>query len=227
MEAYIAALERALRGPARLKADLMAEARDSLIDAYEAYRQAGLDEQEARRRAIAEFGDVETVRAAYQQELTLAQGRRTAVLMGVAMPAQLLMWDAAWWLLPEERLTTLPPSAAMVESSIDVVAILASAIGAITLLLTGPGSRMLPVPVSLTRWVGRFGLAVLAATAVFCMTLMGLEGEAGPAGWPLIAVLSGVSTVVSGGVLVSVWRCLRAPVPDASATDSGRVEIAG
>ena len=54
VEPYLAELSRALAGPRRRKADLMAEARDSLVDATEAYEADGLRRGEAAERAVAE-----------------------------------------------------------------------------------------------------------------------------------------------------------------------------
>jgi hypothetical protein len=43
-------VRRRLRGPRRVKADMLAEVRDGLIDATEAYRDSGLDEDGAQRQ---------------------------------------------------------------------------------------------------------------------------------------------------------------------------------
>jgi plastocyanin len=66
IEAYIAELDRALRGPRRAKADLLAEGRDSLVDAADSPEDGGLDRQAAEQRAVEEFGEV--------REVTLAPG---------------------------------------------------------------------------------------------------------------------------------------------------------
>ena len=79
VDAYLADLDAALRGPRRVREDLLAEARDGLADAVDAYEAAGCDPAEARRRALEEFGDVAAVAPEYQRELTAAQGRRTAL----------------------------------------------------------------------------------------------------------------------------------------------------
>ncbi len=58
VEIYLTELSRALQGPRRRRADLMAEARDSLEDATEAFEADGLDRYEAEQQAVADFGDL-------------------------------------------------------------------------------------------------------------------------------------------------------------------------
>src|SRR2546423_3440561 len=72
VENYLAELDRSLYGPVRKKSDLLAEARDSLTDAVEAYRGAGCADPELR--AVAEFGDVRLIAQDYQAELGVAAG---------------------------------------------------------------------------------------------------------------------------------------------------------
>src|SRR4051812_26337431 len=72
IETYVAELGRTLRGPRRAKADLLAEARDSLVDAAGARERVGLPREEAEREAVAEFGAVPDIAPGYQTELGLA-----------------------------------------------------------------------------------------------------------------------------------------------------------
>ena len=80
IDAYVADLADALRGPRRAKADLIAEARDSLVDATEAYARRGFDRAAAERRAVQEFGMIAEIAVGYQTELGLAQGPRSCWL---------------------------------------------------------------------------------------------------------------------------------------------------
>ncbi|MCK8678385.1 permease prefix domain 1-containing protein [Streptomyces lichenis] len=104
IDRHMAELGRSLRGPRRLRADLLAEARDGLEDAAAAYREAGLDREDAERRAVADFGPVRLIAPGYQSELGLAEGRRTALLICAVLTAQ----PVAWWLL--DRLFGAGPS---------------------------------------------------------------------------------------------------------------------
>ncbi|MFC7483449.1 permease prefix domain 1-containing protein [Luedemannella flava] len=74
IDEYVAGLGRRLVGPARLKAELLAEARDGLVDAAETAAGRGLDAPAAQRHAVAEFGTYTQVAPAYQVELAAAQG---------------------------------------------------------------------------------------------------------------------------------------------------------
>jgi hypothetical protein len=92
---YVDRLSELLRGPRGAKRDLMAEARDALMDAAEVHAAKGSDREAAERQAVAEFGDVERIAAAYQAELGLAQARRTALLVVVILLAQPILWGNA------------------------------------------------------------------------------------------------------------------------------------
>ena len=95
LSAYLRDLGKALRGPRRLKADLLTEARGSLIDAVCAREERGVPTDAAQREAIAEFGSVARVAPDYQAELAVAQGRRTGLLILAVVIAQCFMWDDA------------------------------------------------------------------------------------------------------------------------------------
>jgi hypothetical protein len=101
IEEYVRRLDRALSGPGRVKADVLAEARDSLVDAAEAYRDDGLADDEAQRQAVREFGPVDELAPAYQRELAAGAARRLALRVALAYLAVtgcsvLMWWDAPW-----------------------------------------------------------------------------------------------------------------------------------
>jgi hypothetical protein len=104
IDGFVRDLDRALTGPARLKSDLLTEARDSLTDAAEGYRAGGIDPAEAERRAVSEFGSVAQLANGYQAELA-ATTIRTLALRIIAVTALLrssadLMWRGAPWTGP-------------------------------------------------------------------------------------------------------------------------------
>ncbi|MEV4753952.1 permease prefix domain 1-containing protein [Micromonospora sp. NPDC049559] len=78
---YVIAVDRRLYGSGRVRADMLAEIRDALDDAADAYRDAGLADGDARRAAVAEFGPARRIAAGLQDTLAVAQGRRTACLL--------------------------------------------------------------------------------------------------------------------------------------------------
>jgi hypothetical protein len=96
VDEHVAALGRALRGPARARRSIVREVHDGLDDAVEAYRRAGRDAHDAARLAVRDFGDVPDVAPLYQDELTAGQGRRTALLLAVGVPALVLGWGLLW-----------------------------------------------------------------------------------------------------------------------------------
>lgn len=93
LTAYLDELGKRLRGPRRPKADLLAEARGSLIDAVAALEARGVPSDEAQRKALAEFGSVAEVGPGYQTELAVAQGRRTGTLILAVFLTQCFLWD--------------------------------------------------------------------------------------------------------------------------------------
>lgn len=93
LTAYLEELGRNLRGPRRPKADLLAEARGSLIDAVGALEARGVPTGEAQLKALAEFGTVAQVAPDYQAELAVAQGRRTGLLILAVFLTQCFLWD--------------------------------------------------------------------------------------------------------------------------------------
>ncbi|MEV0429554.1 permease prefix domain 1-containing protein [Micromonospora sp. NPDC050495] len=90
-----------LRGPARLKSDLLTEARHALRDAVEAYREDGLPAAEAERRAVAEFGSAAQLAPDYQAELAAGALRglaaRALAVAGVLLAAGDLTWQGSSW----------------------------------------------------------------------------------------------------------------------------------
>ena len=96
IDAYLTELGTALRGPRRAKSDLLAEARDHLTDATEQYERDGLERPAAERAATADFGELAEIVPAYQAELGLAQGHRTALGVLCLSAAQPFVWGYAF-----------------------------------------------------------------------------------------------------------------------------------
>jgi len=97
VDAYLTALGKALPGPRRRKADLLAEARDHLVDATEAFEADGLDRDEAEREAVADFGELSDVVPGYRADLAVSQSRRTAMLLFLVLIAQPIVWQDGVW----------------------------------------------------------------------------------------------------------------------------------
>ena len=201
---YIGGLSARLVGPRRAKRDLLREARDGIVDAADAYADAGLDPTEAAGRAVADFGRYRQVVRPFQTELAVAQGRRTALAVAVAMPAVLLASRLMW------------PDPSLLTRTFDVLQVTAAIMAVLTLAGYGWGSRYLPAGrlpavTLLTRLTGVGVLAFVTAAALvgFAVFVWGLHA------WP--AAGSRPSVVVGGvalpllllAVARSALRCVR------------------
>ncbi|NUT93909.1 MAG: hypothetical protein HOY78_18005 [Saccharothrix sp.] len=209
---YVTALGARLRGPGR--ADLLTEARDGLEDAAEAYVSAGLDDGEARRRAVADFGPLPEIARDYQSLVALAHGARTLRTLLLLPPLAHLMWELnralwfglyfgedtpvpGWYVL----LATVNDSTAWVVAGLALAALLAGR----RLAVRGVGS------VRLARWAGWCATggvtavvagyaAILVGTAVLSPGVLLFS--------PPVVVGSLVSLAMCGWLGLSARRCL-------------------
>ncbi|MEU7998286.1 permease prefix domain 1-containing protein [Micromonospora sp. NPDC049060] len=160
-----------LRGPRRLKSDLLTEARHGLLDAVEAYRADGLPATEAQRRAVAEFGSPAQLAPAYQAELAAGALRglslRVIALATVAFVAGDLTWQGSSW-------GGSPPPAAyqLLSASVGWIWAAAFALAATGLLPAGRaalrGGADRAVGAAL---VGVLALGVLTGSALFAWSI--------------------------------------------------------
>jgi hypothetical protein len=160
VDEHVAALGRALRGPAKARRSIVREVRDGLEDAVDAYRRAGFDAPAAACIAVRDFGVVPDVAPLYQEELTAGQGRRTALLLVIGVPALVLGWGLLWssGLAVE---APGPPVVAELARVQDVAAVIAAAIAAVLVVLT---SRRSTPP----RRAALAAAATAVATVVVC-----------------------------------------------------------
>jgi len=200
IDAYLRALGSALRGPRRAKADLLAEARDHLTDATAAYEAAGLGHAAAQHQAIADFGSVPELVPAYQAELGLAQGHRTALAAFTLSAAQPLVWDYAF---PGAQ-GGPQPADTIVENVGGILILLMF----LAVLAYQFGTRHPAIRDRLVRLTG-IGACAAAATLTAASTLLtALSGN-------LLALVWTVSFVLVPATLVTVSarRCLRSSRP--------------
>jgi hypothetical protein len=200
---YLRVLGDRLRGPAKLKADLLTEARHSLLDSAESYRAGGLPPADAERAAVAEFGSVPELTAGYQAELVAGTLRtlalRIAVIGVVLTSATDLMWLGAPW----TRTGPAPPAGYRLLSESLNWAWAAAALVAIASYgwLAWTARRGRPGSVRLARAIGHTltgsaGLGSLGGMAIFAWSLgiwdaalswppmiVGIVGLAAAYGW--------------------------------------------
>jgi hypothetical protein len=207
VDAYIAGLGRALTGPGRKKADLLAEARDGLEDATEALEADGLTRWDAEQQAVADFGQLAEVVPGYRAELGYAQGRRTAVLLCLVMLAQPVIWHEGSWPWNQHE-DGSGPVAVFLNQLVELAGVLSIIGAALAIVACGAGIRLPTVRNRATRATGIFSLlssALVGMTAV-CMGLSGSSSSVGLGNmvWVTSFVLAPLALVS-----FSARRCLR------------------
>jgi hypothetical protein len=211
IEGYADGLAARLRGPRRMRTDMVTEARDSLLDAAEAHVEAGLSPAEAARTAVAEFGTYRQVVPGYQAELAAAQGRRTVLWMATVLPVMHLLAPLMWWQAPWSN---APASATYwsLTSNYDYLSLGASVVALVLFVGFGWGSRFLGDHVGFARWVGIGSLGFLAlhgatGTAVFVLSMLQWPTAAT---WPPILIGCTANGMAFAYAIVMAWRCVRA-----------------
>ncbi|MET9858495.1 permease prefix domain 1-containing protein [Streptomyces smyrnaeus] len=201
--AYTEALGAALLGPARAKTRMLAEIRDGLLDATDAYVQEGLPRTEAAHCAVRDFGPVAVLAPECQRELTVAQTRHTACAAALCAPFLLVCWALAR--------TAVGPSA----TPLALLATVSTLLAAFTLATTGGVlARRFPVPRALPRMVAWTGTGASVGMAVAALTLACTAFMT--AQWPLLAP-AGALAAVSHAVLSTSARVSRRCLPPAAA----------
>ncbi|SOD65338.1 hypothetical protein SAMN06297387_121100 [Streptomyces zhaozhouensis] len=203
---YRARFAGLLQGPARTRARLVEEVGNGFADTVAAWRDTGLDEAGAARRAEAEFGTPEEVAASCEGELTLAQARHTAAV--VASTAPLLL--ACWYLLGHAETARdgwLPQLAQSLAAGLAGVAGVAAVGAVLALGATGRASRWVAVPRRLPGAVGWLGTAASGAMAGSAAALTVAAALA--TDWPLVALAGVASAACHAGVASSARACRR------------------
>jgi hypothetical protein len=204
---YLAAVTTQLTGPPSARAAVTDELRDGLLEALEAHRARGCSQAEATAAVIAEFGDPNTVAAAFGPELGAVQARRVALGLLATGPLVGLTWIAA------VAVNTLPPWRHQLTGPW-----LALPLVGLALAIAGPA---LGLTVAATGRLGRrlgegFGRrAALAPTAAAVAGLAAVLADL-----TLLAILGGQALASPGSL---VW----APVILAASVSLTRVLLAG
>jgi hypothetical protein len=93
---YAATLAAGLHGPARVKARLIEEIRDGLVDAIAAHTRDGVPYERAAHEAVREFGTGHELVPSCQRELTIVQTRDTARAVALTVPFLIAGWSLIW-----------------------------------------------------------------------------------------------------------------------------------
>ncbi|MCO1660146.1 permease prefix domain 1-containing protein [Pseudonocardia humida] len=222
LDAHLAELDRSLRGPARARRDIVREARDGLDDAADAYRRGGVDPHTAARLAVRDFGPVAEIAPLYQDELAAGQGRRTALLLAIALPALMVGWDFVW----QSGLAPGPPAPAAVKVLARVQDVAATTIAAVSGLLVALTFRRTRSPrrVAAAAMVTSMVAVVVCGGSAIAMNLVNaseawLRFTTQPVGLSAYVVSLGVMVLLNVSALRTL-RTLRAARKD----DRHRVE---
>ncbi|GGO24406.1 permease prefix domain 1-containing protein [Microbispora bryophytorum] len=212
IDEYVASMRHALRGPGGARRDLLTEARDSLLDAAEAYEGEGLPRDEAERLAVADFGTVPEVAPGFQGELTVSQGRRTAALLFLSVPLIAFMWAVIWRIFPESpHVAEIKPVwFGPLARTVDLLQLGVGVIGGLALLALGRGARLVRRPALVTRGLGLFVWIQTPLIAVMGLTLAAAaQGPVGFSGYLPGVAVSLISYALAGWMLYSAAHCLR------------------
>ena len=228
IDGYVAGLSERLRGPRRVRADLVAEARDGLVDAAEAYQEAGLTPPDAQRRAVTEFGSYPAVVPHYQAELAVAQGRRTVLLIAVALPVLVLVAPLMWWRSPWSGHVQLPVGYARLTAGFDGLSLAGAALAVLVLVGYGWGSRFIRDGVWLTEAVGWCGLTFLLVHGVSGLAIYLWSVHQWPEMlfWPPAWTGAALMGLAFDYAALSVWRCLAVSRAQRAATRVSRSLLA-
>ncbi len=204
----MADLSSALSGPRRRRADLMAEARDSLEDATEAYEAGGLHRLEAERSAVDDFGDLSEVVPGYRAELGIAQSRRTALMLFLVMIAQPIVWQEGAWAWTQQPEGTTPfldllNRSVMVTGSLSIVGAVLAVVG------TGLGLRYPWLRDRITRATAVFALVSAAAVGAIAVCMGWFSTELEGSNLAGLGVVGGFVLLPLLLVSYNAQRCLR------------------
>ncbi|GAA3459704.1 permease prefix domain 1-containing protein [Saccharothrix longispora] len=211
---YVTALDRRLRGPAALKDDLLAEARDSLVDAADAHRSRGLPDTDAQRRAVTEFGPVTTVARDYQGVLGLAHGTRTLRTVILVLPLAHLLWELnrRFWIGAWDPFAAPPPDWYLLVARANDAASWVAAGAALLALLTGRALARLGVgATTLARLAGAVAAVAVGAASTGNLSIMVATAHLDPSRLlmpPPVLAASLVSLLVLARLAVLARRCV-------------------
>ena len=169
IEHYVSALDRRLRGPAHLKADLVTEARDSLVDAAENYREGGWPDTTAQRRAVEDFGPVAVIARDFQGVLAVAHSARTLRTLLVVIPLTHVLWELnrKFWIGAWGNFGGPPPEwYLLIARANDLSAWVAAAFAVIALLVGRQLARGGISNVALARLAGAVAIGAVATTVL-------------------------------------------------------------
>ncbi len=205
VEHYVATLVAALHGPARVKARMVEEIRDGLVDTVAAHSREGVPYQHAAHEAVREFGPADELVPSCQRELTIVQARHTARAMALTAPLLLACWALTWTAGHDQH--GLPLAARLLAVHLAGVATITALLAAATLAATGTLARWLRTPHQLPMVVAWSGTAAGASMGIAALALAATSPLA--TNWPLIALAGALTAAAHAVVAASARACRR------------------
>lgn len=206
VDEYLAALSKSLTGPRRRKADLLAEARDHLTDAVEAFEADGLDRERAEREAVADFGELSEVAPGYRAELAISQSRRTAVLLFLALIIQPIVWQQGVWSWNQDSAGANALNE-FLQSFVRTIGTLAIAGTVLAVIAAGVGLRHPVVREHVSRVTALFALTSATVISLIGVAMATTSGR--PVGALDLAVVGSFVVLPLVFVGLQAGRCLR------------------
>ncbi|WP_112725743.1 permease prefix domain 1-containing protein [Micromonospora noduli] len=208
VDEHLRELAARLQGPARLKSDLLTEARHGLLDAVEAYRESGVPPTEAQRRAVVEFGSPAQLLPSWQAELAVGALRglslRMLAIAGVGVVAGDLTWRGSSW-------SGGPPPPAgyqLLAASVDWIWMSALLLAVAGLLVVWASARASRPGLALAQravGAGLTGVLVLGIVAGSALFTWSINLWDAAAHWPPMII----GAVLVGGGYFSLTRAAR------------------
>lgn len=202
---YLTSLGRALPGPRRRKADLLAEARDHLIDATDAFEADGLDRASAEREAVADFGDLDEVAPGYRAELAVSQSRRTAMLLFLALIIQPIVWQEGVWSWNQDQVGESALND-FLQSLVRGIGMVAIAGAVLAVIAAGVGMRYPIVRDYVSRATALFAIVMSAVVSGIGVGMASTSAQVAPLDY---AVVGGFVVLPLMLVGLQAGRCLR------------------
>ena len=191
---------------------LLLEARAGLQDAAEAYRRAGLSEQEAAERAVADFGDPDELSADYAAQVQAGSVRRTALLLGVGY----LLILTAWQVTDLVAADAMPRGSSRAANSFGYICGLAVLTMVTALAWLRARARRRESSAGMpARLVGLAGLICAAATLVASYLVQPWGDRRGEHGYVaanpelMVSTVELFSGLLTFAILFCSWGCLR------------------
>jgi hypothetical protein len=203
IESVIRRLGRELGGFGPRRAAVLTEVRDGLEDAADAYRSAGLPGGEARRRAVADFGDLGVVARHYRDTELGRLGRQTAVLLGTG-PVLVLM---AWLLLGVAQGGLLVDG---LDTGFGLITLAAAGAAGLGGWWTRRTLRRNEHPAPAARTVAIVMVALCGFTWVFSYAVepWTTPADVRATGWQWVHLVEVFSMVMTAAMLGTALRCL-------------------